>query len=166
MSLNVGKEVAVLERMTVRDLKERYSELFGEVTPTHNRAWLFKRIAWRIQSMAEGDLSERAKQRAADLARDADLRLSPPKVDHPARVAVGPTATGAVTISPNDRLPVPGTIITREYRGETWEVQVLPNGFEFEGETYKSLSALAKKITGQHLNGYHFFRLPKKGGER
>ena len=166
MSLNVGKEVAVLERMTVRELKERYAELFGEETRTHNRAWLFKRIAWRIQSQAEGDLSERAKQRAAELACDADLRLSPPKVDQPARVAVGPTVSGPLAISPNDRLPVPGTIITREYRGETWQVQVLPNGFEFEGETYKSLSAVAKKITGQHLNGYHFFRLPKKGGER
>jgi len=55
MSLNVGKEVAVLERMTVRELKERYAELFGEETPTHNRAWLFKRIAWRIQSLAEGN---------------------------------------------------------------------------------------------------------------
>lgn len=76
MSLNVGKEVAVLERMTVRELKERYAELFGEETRTHNRAWLFKRIAWRIQSMAEGDLSERAKARAIELARDADLRLS------------------------------------------------------------------------------------------
>ena len=166
MSLNVGKEVAVLERMTVRELKERYAELFGEETRTHNRAWLFKRIAWRIQSLAEGDLSERAKQRAAELAHDADLRLSPPKVVQPARVAVGPTATGPLAISPNDRLPVPGTIITREYRGETWEVQVLPNGFEFEGETYKSLSAVAKKITGQHLNGYHFFRLNRKDGDR
>ena len=111
-------------------------------------------------------MSERAKQRATELARDADLRLSPPKVDQPARVAVGPTATGPLAMSPNGRLPVPGTIITREYRGETWQVQVLPNGFECEGETYKSLSAVAKKITGQHLNGYHFFRLPKKGGER
>ncbi len=135
MSMNVGKEVAVLERMTVRELKERYAELFGEVTPTHNRAWLFKRIAWRIQSMAEGDLSERAKQRAMELARDADLRLSPPKVEQPARVATGPTVSGPLAISPNDRLPVPGTIITREYRGETWQVQVLPNGFEFEGES-------------------------------
>lgn len=78
----------------MRELKERYAELFGEETRTHNRAWLFKRIAWRIQSLAEGDLSERAKQRAAQLAHDADLRLSPPKVDQPARVAVGPTATG------------------------------------------------------------------------
>jgi len=92
MSLNVGKEVAVLERMTVRELKERYAELFGEETRARNKAWLFKRIAWRIQSLAEGDLSERAKQRATELARDADLRLSPPKVDQPARVAVGPTA--------------------------------------------------------------------------
>jgi len=166
MSLNVGKEVAVLERMTVRELRNRYAEAFGEETRASNKAWLLKRIIWRVQSLAEGDLSERAKQRAAELGRDADVRLAPPKVVQAARKAVGPTKTAPLAISPDDRLPVPGTIITREYKGHTWQVKILPNGFEFEGETYKSLSAVAKKITGQHLNGYQFFRLPKKGGNR
>ena len=60
------------------------------------------------------------------------------------------------------RMPPPGTIITREYKGQTLQVKVLPQGFEFEGEVYKSLSAVAKAITGQHCNGYHFFRLGKE----
>ncbi len=79
MNLNVGKEVAALQRMTVRELGTRYAEVFGEATRAGNKAWLLKRIAWRLQSQAEGDLSERARQRAAELANDADVRLSPPK---------------------------------------------------------------------------------------
>ena len=79
MNLNVGKEVAALQRMTVRELRTRYAEVFGEPTRAGNKAWLVKRIAWRLQSRAEGDLSERARQRAAELANDADVRLSPPK---------------------------------------------------------------------------------------
>ena len=79
MSINVGKEVAALQRMTVKELRARYGEVFGEPTLAQNRAWLVKRIAWRLQALAEGDLSERARQRAAELACDADLRLNPPR---------------------------------------------------------------------------------------
>ena len=59
-------------------------------------------------------------------------------------------------------MPPPGSVITREYKGHPLQVKVLPNGFEFEGEVYKSLSAVAKAITGQHCNGFHFFRLGKE----
>ncbi len=76
---DIGREVAALKRMTVRELRLRYAEVFGEETRAGNKAWLIKRIAWRLQSLSEGDLSERARQRAAELANDADVRLSPPK---------------------------------------------------------------------------------------
>ena len=78
MDLNIGKELATLRRLAVNELRARYAELFGEETSANNRDWLVKRIAWRLQALAEGDLSERARQRAAELANDADLRLSPP----------------------------------------------------------------------------------------
>ena len=52
--------------------------MFGETTNTKNRVWLFRRIAWRLQALAEGDLSERAQGRAAELACDPDIRMSPP----------------------------------------------------------------------------------------
>jgi DUF2924 family protein len=61
-----------------------------------------------------------------------------------------------------DRLPPPGSVIIREYRGESLRVTVLPDGFEHEGERYRSLSAVAKAVTGQHLNGFAFFRLTKE----
>ena len=63
MELNVGKEIAVLKRMTVGELRERYAEVFGEETHARNKQWLVKRVIWRLQSMSEGNLSERARVR-------------------------------------------------------------------------------------------------------
>jgi hypothetical protein len=163
MHLNVGKEVAALQRMTVNELRAKYAEVFREETPANNKGWLVKRIAWRIQALAEGDLSERARKRAHELANDADLRLSPPKAK--AISAAARTKTVALRIHGDDRLPPSGTVITRPYKGETLQVRVQPNGFEFEGEVYKSLSAVAKTITGQHCNGFHFFRLGNEAGQ-
>ena len=56
------------------------------------------------------------------------------------------------------RLPIPGAIIRKEYKGKVLEVKVLEKGFEFEGQAYKTLSAVAKKVTGDHWNGYLFFK--------
>jgi hypothetical protein len=160
MQLNIAKEVAAMQRMTMKDLKARYADVFGEPTNANNRTWLVRRIAWRLQAKAEGDLSERARRRAAELANDADLRLSPPKA--PADPAPERTVTEVLPIRTDNRLPLPGTIITRPYKGEALQVKVLDDGFEFEGEVFGSLSAVARKITGQHMNGYHFFRLGRE----
>lgn len=163
MPVNIAKEIAALERMTVRELRLRYAEVFNEETKAGNKAWLIKRIAWRLQSLEEGDISERARQRAAELANDADVRLSPPKAKP--KPVTTPDRTKAATLgdTSDDRLPPPGSILAREYKGHVVQVKVLPKGFEFEGEVYKSLSGVAKAITGQHCNGFHFFRLGKVG---
>jgi hypothetical protein len=164
MHLNVGKEVAALQRMTVKELRAKYAEVFGEETPAHNKAWLVKRIAWRIQALAEGDLSERARRRAAELACDADLRMNPPLLKT-ATDAEEAAPTRVLRFQSDERLPPPGTVITRRYKGDVLQVKVLPHGFEYEGEVYTSLSAVAKAITGSHCNGYLFFRLGGKGGD-
>ena len=166
MDLNVGKELAALRRMPVRDLQSRYAEVFGETTNTHHKEWLVKRIIWRMQALAEGDLTERARRRAAELANDADLRRKAPTSPPAAPDAATRTRTRLLPGVGDRRVPLPGSAITREYKGETLAVKVLPAGFEYEGEIYKSLSAVAKKITGSHCNGYHFFRLTKEGGDR
>ena len=70
MKVNVAREVAALKRMTVKELRGRYLDVFGETTRSGNKDWLRKRIAWRIQANAHGDLSERARRRAAELADD------------------------------------------------------------------------------------------------
>ena len=116
-----------------------------------------------MQANVEGDLSDRARRRAAELANDADLRVTAPKtlkiVNDVTRRSVGATLATAG----DSRLPLPGTVITREYKGEVVQVTVLPDGFEYEGEKYRSLTAVAKAVTGKHWNGYHFFGLRKKG---
>jgi hypothetical protein len=162
MKLNVGREVAALQRMTVRELRTRYADAFGEETRAGNKAWLVKRIVWRLQSLAEGDLSERARQRAAELANDADVRMLPPKAKPAMAAPAGRTKTATLAVNGDDRLPLAGTVLTRVYKGQTIQVKVLPKGFEFEGEVFKSLSAVAKAITGQHCSGYYFFRLGKE----
>jgi hypothetical protein len=144
--------VAALNRLSISKLRERYAEAFGESPASSNRAWLARRIAWRLQERAFGGLSERAKRRAAELADDADLRVVPPRV----RVNEAP----AEETPPFDpRLPAPGTVLTRAYKGKTLEVKVLGGGFEFKGDRYASLSAVAKAATGSHLNGFAFFGL-------
>ena len=163
MTMNVGKEVAAMSRMTVKQLRVKYAEVFGDETRTGNKPWLIKRITWRMQANAEGGLSERARLKAEEIANDADLRLSPPKAKPVSKE--GRTATTRIAFSQDDRLPLPGAILTREYKGQSQQVRVLEKGFEFEGEVYKSLSAVAKKITGTHTNGYLFFKL-KNGGDK
>jgi hypothetical protein len=155
VELNFLNEVAALQRMTIGQLRQRFAELFGETTPAGNRTWLIKRIAWRMQALAEGDLSERARRRAAELARDADLRLNPPR----SKTTNAPLPEPVSVPAPVDhRLPPPGTILTRPYKGQQLHVQVLTEGFAYAGTVYASLSAVAKAITGTHTNGYHFFR--------
>lgn len=161
MEQNIGKEVARLRRMTVAQLRERYAEVFGEETRSRHKVFLVKRIVWRLQANAEGDLSERARRRAMELAADSDVRLTAPR--NKAAPPAGLTKVATLHILQDDRLPMPGAVLTRRYKGQTIEVRVLPDGFEFEGEIYKSLSAVARAVTGTHWNGYHFFQLGKHG---
>src|SRR3954451_14669905 len=104
MSPNVARELAALQRLTVPQLRDRYAEVFAETTNANNRVWLVKKIAWRQQALAEGDLSERARQRAAELANDAALRATPPKsMPLPVPVETSPPRPQA-----DDRLPPHG----------------------------------------------------------
>jgi hypothetical protein len=157
VELNLVNEVAALRRLSVGQLRQRFAELFGDTTNASNRTWLTKRIVWRMQALAEGDLSERARQRAAELARDADLRLNAPH--HQATTpSTTPPQPGNLSAPIDPRLPPPGTILTRPYKGQLLQVQVLTDGFAYAGRIYPSLSAVAKTITGSHTNGFHFFR--------
>jgi hypothetical protein len=158
---NLAHELALLPRRGVADLRRRYAELFGEPTRTGNKAWLVKRLAWRLQALAEGDLSERARQRAAELARDADLRLCPPRtLATPGCPSPRPARRRGRRC---DRRPPPGTVLCRPYKRAILQVQVLRDGFAFEGKVYQTLSAVAKAITGSHCSGYRFFRLTTPG---
>ena len=160
MALNVGQMVSELRRMTVTELRRKYAEVFGEQTRSHHKDYLIRRIAWRVQANAEGGLPERARQRALEIVDDADLRMRAPGQARPSAAAPAahvPVATCRLEVPPDERLPMPGALLTREYKGRTISVRVLPNGFDYEGTVYRSLSAVAQAVTGAHWNGYLFF---------
>jgi Protein of unknown function (DUF2924) len=160
MHVNVAKEVSALRAMSVGELRVRYAEVFGESARTGHKVWLIKRIVWRLQALAEGDLSERARRRAAQLANDTDLRLYPPRS---AQVVSSNQASTPGVQQPDHRLPPAGRTLSRFYKGRMLHIRILPKGFELDGVVYQSLSAVAKAITGSHTNGYLFFRLLGKG---
>src|SRR5215207_4769694 len=108
--LNVGKELAALKRMTPAQLREKYAEAFGEASRSGHKEWLVKRIIWRMQANEEGDLSQRARQRAMELANDADLRMHAPRTKTTSQPR--PVVAVEVKSSAENRLPIPGTVIT------------------------------------------------------
>jgi len=137
-------------------LKSRYLELFGEESMSSNHAHLFRRIAWRLQALSEGDLSQRARERAAALAVDVDLRVYAPRKFWHELAAASPGAHR------DPRLPSVGTVLERQYQGRTIAVKILADGFEYDGKTYDSLSSIASSVTGTRWNGFSFFGLNKK----
>jgi hypothetical protein len=155
--------MAQLEQMTTPTLRDRFERLFGYRSHSHNRKWLIRRIAWKLQEREYGGLSDRARRRAEELAATADLRTHPPRggwsTGAPATATRG---TARQASRHNDsRLPRPGTALTRRYRDELIEVTVLEDGFEYRGKIYRSLTAVAEAVTGSHWNGWAFFGLRK-----
>ena len=156
MDAAVRIQIESLRKRKITELKTRYRDLFGEASPSSNRAHLFRRIAWRLQAQAEGDLSERARQRAAELANDLDLRLRAPRSFW---YEIEPNREPA---DKDPRLPPAGTVLERVYHGQILRVIVLASGFEYEGQHYGSLSAIAHHLTGTRWNGFHFFGLKQE----
>ena len=98
------------------------------------------------------------RRRAAELANEADVRLNPPTAGtEPA--AAGRTVTALSLYRADPRLPAPGSVLTRPYKGRNLQVKVLERGFEYEEVVYPSLSAVAKAITRSHCSGSLFFGL-------
>ena len=160
--MNIGREIARLKAMTVSQLRQRYADLFGEGARSRHKDYLVKRIAWRMQSVGEGTLSERARLRAEELANDADIRMYAPK-NYAFNAAPERTRVLEAKMLAGRGALMPGTVITRDYKDRTIIVTVLPDGFEYDGEVYRSLSAVARAVTGTHWNGHHFFNLRKNG---
>ena len=151
--------------MKVRELREKYMEVFGEESRSNHRQFLIRRIAWRIQELAEGGLSERARQRALEIANDADLRIRPPRsfLKSLSDDAADRTVVSRLQGSKDERLPMSGTELVREYKGDRVVVRVFDDGFEYMGRRYRSLSAIATEVTGVRWNGFLFFGL--NGGQ-
>ena len=162
MEIQVREQIEALKHMTVGQLREKYREVFGEESRSNHKQFLFRRVAWRIQALVEGGLSERARRRALEIANDADLRIRAPK-----GFDVGTSMERGVSrklTAVDPRLPAPGALLVRVYKGQSIVVKVRTDGFEYGGRIHKSLSAIAHEVTGTKWNGFLFFNLPT--GER
>jgi len=142
----------------VAELRARYLELFGEETTSRNKDYLFKRIVYRLQERKYGGLTPRARARAELLAEDAPIRRrlsAGAEGDAPELVRQPPK-------SRDPRLPPAGEELRRTFDGAEHVVTVLDDGFLFRDKRYKSLSIIAREISGTRWNGYGFFGLLQK----
>ncbi|WP_374526753.1 DUF2924 domain-containing protein [Novosphingobium sp.] len=138
--------LAALKEMSVRELKADWAKLFGTEAPNNSRPFLEQRLAYRIQELTFGGLSKPARQLLDALADEVE----------------GKKVRKSVISDP--RNPVIGTRLVREWNGVEHVITVLRDGFDWQGRRYKTLSAIARKITGTQWNGYRFFGLrPTRG---
>jgi hypothetical protein len=147
MDLSVNRAIEQLRNRKLAVLKKKYREVFREAPRSLNKHFLFRRIAWQLQANAE-------------IADDADLGTRAPN-----RFAASPAPT--VTAAPLDRshpqrdwrLPAAGTFLTRHLGNHDIVIKVLEQGFEYQSRSYRSLSAIAREVTGTRWNGFLFFGL-------
>jgi Protein of unknown function (DUF2924) len=153
MSISIASEIQALQRMTVAQLRVRWSELYGEETRSRNRTFLWRRLAWRVQELEYGGLSDAAKARIAEFNQDNPyVRRQVPR---------GFAASLEAKTAPrrDPRLPSAGSTLVRRYKGQDIRVTVLDDGFEWDGRRFDSLSEVAFAVTGSKWNGWLFFGL-------
>jgi hypothetical protein len=135
----IPARLAALKTMPMPELKAQWRTLFETEPPPFNRRHLENRIGYRIQELAYGGLKPETIRRLEILGEQYDSdNLTTRRIRHDAR-------------------PVVGTRLIREYRGIEHTVTVLADGYEWEGRPYRSLSAIARAITGTRWNGLVFF---------
>ena len=156
MNVELNQQIVDLRDLTTAQLQQKYRELFGQPSHSNHKDYLFRRVAWRLQALAEGGLSERAHQYAREIATDADLRLCAPKKPIETQPAIR-VANASRQLDP--RVPPPGTQLIKRYKDQTLTVTVLADGYQYGERVYKSLSAIARQVTGTQWNGYVFFDL-------
>jgi len=157
-------QIGDLPRMNAPQLQAVHRELFGAEHPIANCQHLRRKIAWHLQAAKEGGLPESTRQYAIAIARGTELRLriSENAARRLARIPLDQTATTAVVQTHDARLPMPGSLIVKQYKAATIVVKVLNDGFEYDGRRFSSLSAIAGEISGTRWNGFAFFGLEKE----
>jgi hypothetical protein len=148
------REIDGLRHQSVGQLRVKYLEVFRLESRSNNQKFLVRRIAWRLQANAEGGLSERARQRAVLVAEEAELRIRAPQ-SFLKELAQG---------NRDARLPAVGTCLNRQFQGRTVSVEILEKGFRYQEQVYRSLSAVARQVSGVQWNGFAFFSLPVNVG--
>jgi hypothetical protein len=139
-------QLTALKGATATTLKEKWRTLFDTEPPSYNRRFLESRLAYRIQELAYGGLKKETVERLRVLAKQYDGKA------------------GTRPKGRSERMPIAGTRLIREWRGIEHCVTVRGDGFEYQGRPYKSISAIAREITGVRWNGWVFFGLKNQRG--
>jgi hypothetical protein len=155
MNTGTSAHIAELQQQPMRDLRDRWRALIGTDPPRYNRRFLIRRLAYRLQELAHGGLSQAARARMDELLAQAGCdEFGSPQVKK--QIARG-----------RREMPIAGTRLIREWNGQPHEVTAVPGGFAYRGRRYRSLTDITQTITGTHWNGPSFFGLrATKGKER
>lgn len=160
---SVATQVLALQKLSLAELRAKWKELTGEDTTQRNRPYLLKRCAWELQRLHYGsELSPEAKQRLHELQEE--FRTTPPSQWFKGARHNRAPAPSAPNRRPSQepRALLPGTALCRDYKGRRITVTVRgEREFEYEGQIYRSLTAVAKAVTGSHLSGHAFFGLTR-----
>ena len=149
----ITEEIQELRAMAVPELVDRFEAVHGKLPRTKNRTWLWRKLAWEVQSRRYGGLSQVAKRRLDELIAELDVPLN------------GVRTVREMMPSRNSG-PVAGTTLTRTWRGQEIQATRVESGWECEGIVHGSLSAVARAVTGAHWNGKLFFGLTKRKAAR
>ena len=141
MTESVMARVASLPTTPTPELKQMWRDLFHQEPPPFNRRFLETRLAYRIQELAYGGLKRETQKRLELLGEQLD------------------GGKKEVRRRRQDNRPIAGTRLIREWQGSHCEVLVGVDYFDYQGRRYKSLSSIAKAITGTNRNGWAFFGL-------
>lgn len=147
-------DIERLKGKNLEELQAEFERIFGKKTDSTNDTFLRRKIAYRIQEMELGGLSKKAKVRLDELIEKYDPVNN--KALRP-KITTGGKELKTLPSMRDKRLPIPGTIIRKNYKGKEIEVRVLEKEFEYNGKCYRSLTGIAFEITGAHWNGYAFF---------
>ena len=134
-------QIAALKDATAPALKDKWRALFDTESPPYNRRFLESRLAYRIHELAYGGLKKETVEQLRSLARQYNKN------------------PGARANRSPGRLPIAGTRLVRDWQGVQHSVTIRTDDFEFQGRPYRSLSAIAREITGVRWNGWVFFGL-------
>jgi len=153
MEPTVLQQLTELNGMPYPALKEKWRSLYGTEPPAYKRTHMVRRLAYRIQELAYGGLADETKAELERVAEEDEQQRQ---------------GAQAQRRKPKDTHPMAGTRLIREWNGQRHEVAAIEGGFEYAGRRYRSLSAIAKAITGAHWSGPQFFglRTPRKDGGR
>lgn len=152
MEPTVLQQVGALRKMSLEALRQRWRALFGTEAPGYSAEHMVRRLAYRLQELHFGGLADAALEKLAQAAADG--------------AGVDDARRSARRKAKAAHLPAPGTRLVREWRGRRHEVTVCRDGtLEYEGKQFRTLSAVAKAISGQHCSGPRFFGLPIVGKE-